>query len=333
MKFRTDDTPDSPFISTGQLPPNERVQALIEAAYAQFVDDRDGTVSDVYPALAAVEPEQFGLCMTDAAGRMYDVGDADVPFTIMSVSKPFVFALICEQLGPQAAREQLGVNGTGRSFNSLDAITTSADGRTNPMVNPGAIAATSLAPGASIDERWQFIVRGLERFAGRELTVDESVYESASASNVHNRAIVAALHERGRLGCDPAEALDLYTRQCALQVTARDLALMGATFADGGVQPVTRERVVAASVARHVLAVMTTAGMYETSGDWLYDVGLPGKSGISGGVVTVAPGKGALGTFAPRLDAAGNSVRGQHATALLARTLGLDLFASQPVVS
>jgi glutaminase len=222
------------------------------------------------------------------------------------------------------------VNATGLQFDSLTAVERSADGRTNPMVNSGAIAATSLAPGATAAEKWQFLVSGLSRFAGRTLSLDHEVYGSASETNKRNREIARLLERRRRIYFDPAEATDLYTRQSSLGVTARDLAAMGATLADGGVNPLTRERVVDAAACRYTLAVMTTAGLYETSGDWLYEVGLPGKSGIGGGIVTVSPGKGGLGTFAPPLDDAGNSVKGQLVARFLARRLGLDLFASEP---
>jgi glutaminase len=198
------------------------------------------------------------------------------------------------------------------------------------MVNPGAIATASLAPGESATEKWRFVRDGLSRFAGRPLVLDEETFESASATNHRNRELAAARARRDGLGCDPACALDVYTRQSCLDVTARDLAVMGATLADGGVNPVTGERVVSADTCRYALTVMTTAGLYETSGDWLYDVGLPGKSGIGGGIVTVSPGKGGLGTFSPPLDEAGNSVRGQLAARFLSRRLGLDLFASNP---
>jgi glutaminase len=196
------------------------------------------------------------------------------------------------------------------------------------MVNPGAIATTSFAPGRSGGEKWRFVREGLSAFAGRELEPDDEVLASASATNHRNRELAAALARRGALGCDPADAVDVYTRQSCVAVTARDLATMGATLADGGVNPLTRRRIVSAETCRHTLAVMTTAGLYETSGDWLYDVGLPGKSGIGGGIVTVSPGKGGLATFSAPLDAAGNSVRGQLAARFLSRRLGLDLFAS-----
>ena len=317
------------FVSTGQLPSPQRVRMLVTEAHSRFASVDEGRPSDVYPALARVSNDLFGICVVGARGGAYGVGDADVEFTIMSVAKPFVFALVCAASDPQHVRRRIGVNATGLRFNSLAAIELHDEGRTNPMVNPGAIATTSMVPGVTIDERWEFIVDGLSRFAGRRLTLDEDVYRSASETNYVNRSIANLLESRRALTGDPAEAVDLYTRQSTLAVTARDLAAMGATLALGGVNPLTGERVVAEETCRYVLAVMTTAGLYETSGDWLYDVGLPGKSGIGGGIVTVAPGKGGLGIFSAPLDEAGNSVRGQLAARFLSRALGLDIFRSR----
>jgi glutaminase len=247
-------------VSTGDLPPSETVQAWIDEAHGRYAANRDGAVSRTYPALAEVPPDQFGICVARVGGRVSSAGDAEREFTIMSVSKPFVFALVRDRLGPEEARQRLGVNGTGLPFNSLSAVERSADGRTNPMVN--AIATTSLPPGTTPGARWAFLHEGLSRFAGRPL----------------------ALHER----------------------------------------------VIDGAVCHHTLAVMLTAGLYETSGDWLYDVGLPAKSGIGGGIVTVSPGKGGMGTFAPRLDAAGNSVKGRLAARFLSARLGMDLLVSRP---
>ena len=324
--------PDAPFVSTGRLPAAERVRALVTGAFERHRGNTDGANSQVYPALARVPTDLFGICVAGVSGDVFAVGDAEVPFTIMSVAKPFVFALMCAAQGVEHVRAAVGVNATGQPFNSIDAVTQSRDGRTNPMVNSGALATTSLAPGGDLDERWRFVCDGLSRFAGRPLILDEEVYASASATNHRNREIARLLEGRGRLGCEAPVAVDVYTRQSCLSVTARDLAVMGATLADGGVNPVTRERVVDEGVCRATLAVMTTAGLYETSGDWLYDVGLPGKSGIGGGIVTVSPGKGGLGTFAPPLDAAGNSVKGQLVARDLSSQLGLDLFVSQAAV-
>ena len=307
----------SAFVSTGDLPAPDAVAAAIDEAFARFGASADGEVSRVYPALARVPADLFGICVVSTEGRAYAVGDADREFTIMSISKPFVFALVCERLGAAAVRDRIGVNATGLAFNSVEAVERSADGRTNPMVNSGAIATTGLAPG------WEFLLDGLSRFAGRELVVDDEVYASACATNSRNHGIARLLEL-------PAEAVDLYTRQCSLRVSARDLAVMGATLADGGVNPVSGERVVDADVCHYTLAVMLTAGLYETSGEWLYDVGLPAKSGIGGGIVTVSPGKGGMGTFAPPLDASGNSVKGQLVARFLSGRLGMDLLISAP---
>ncbi|MGH6644344.1 MAG: glutaminase A [Bradyrhizobium sp.] len=324
-----DASADPPYISTGHLPSPDVIMALVSESYERFRSDKGGRNSDVYPALADAPRDLFGLCVVGTSGSVYASGDWDYPFSIMSVSKPFVFALVCEVLGAQAARQRLGVNATGLPFNSLAAVERSEDGRTNPMVNSGAIATTSLAPGSTLDAKWAFILDGLSRFAGRALMLNDDVFASAAQSNSRNQAIGQLLRTYGQISIEPADAIDLYTRQCSLNVTARDLAVMGATLADGGVNPLTKERVIDAESCKFTLAVMATAGLYETSGDWLYEVGLPGKSGIGGGIVTVSPGKGGLGTFAPPLDDAGNSVKGQLAARYLSDRLGLSLFASR----
>lgn len=304
------------------------MQALVSEAHARFKSNSDGEISQVYPAFMRVPADLFGVCIAGTSGSIYAADDSDHEFTIMSVSKPFLFALVCDVVGPEQAREKLGANATGFPFNSLGAVERTPDGRTNPMVNAGAIATTSLAPGTTEADRWKFIHDGLSRFAGRTLSLNEEVYASASATNFRNRSIARLLQSYDRIYSDAREATDLYTRQCSLNVSARDLAVMGATLADGGVNPITKERVVDVSVCHYALAVMATAGLYETSGDWLYDVGIPGKSGIGGGIVAVSPGKGGFGTFGPRLDAAGNSVKGQLAAKFLSQSLGMDLFVS-----
>ena len=234
----------------------------------------------------------------------------------MSVSKPFVFALILQVLGAEAARRRLGVNATGLPFNSLAAVERSEDGRTNPMVNSGAIAAASLAPGSTLEEQWRFIRDGLSQFAGRALAMNETIFVSASQSNSRNQAIGQLLRNCGQIAIEPAHAVELYTRQCSLNVTAKDLAIMGATLADGGVNPLTQNRVVDAESCKYALAVMATAGLYETSGDWLYDVGLPGKSGIGGGIVTVSPGKGGFRRLCSAARRRGQQCQGAACRAL-----------------
>lgn len=318
------------YISTGHLPTPDVVRGLVSEVHQRYQSNTEGQNSQVYPALARVPSQLFGVCIVGTSGNIYSAGDAEHEFSIMSVSKPFLFALICQHIGVDEARNKLGVNATGLPFNSLAAIEQSGDGRTNPMVNSGAIAATSLTPGETMEAKWRFIHEGLSQFAGRTLPLNEEVYASASETNFRNQSIARLLQSFGAIYLDPAQATDLYTKQCSLNVSAKDLAVMGATLADGGVNPITKKRVVDGSICHYALAVMATAGLYETSGNWLYEIGLPGKSGIGGGIVTVSPGKGGLGTFAPPLDKAGNSVKGQLAAKFLSQRLGLDLFASKP---
>ncbi|MDF2848286.1 MAG: glsA, partial [Oerskovia sp.] len=249
-------------------------------------------------------------------------------FSVQSISKAFVYALVCEAYGHETVRDRVGVNNTGLPFNSVMALELNDGHPMNPMVNAGALATTAMMPGGTPAEQWENVRTGLSRFAGRPLELDGVVYRSESETNIRNRAIARLLESYGRIQTDPLEVVDVYTRQCALRVTARDLAVMGATLADGGVNPVTGERVVSAQVCRDTLAVLASTGLYERSGEWLFEIGLPAKSGVAGGIVAVAPGKGAIGTFSPPLDSAGNSVRGQRATAYLSRALGLNLFAS-----
>jgi glutaminase len=318
-------------VSTGDLPSLEVVASLMVEVEELYRDLDEGAVADYIPVLAEADPTLFGACVVGVGGLSFAVGDATHEFSLQSVSKAFVFGLVCEAIGHDEARRKLGVNATGLAFNSVMAIELNPDRTMNPMVNAGAMATTSLAPGGTVEAKWEFIVEGLSRFAGRPLAIDPVVYRSESTTNLRNQGIAHLLESYGRLYADPDESTDLYTRQCSLLVSATDLAVMGATLADGGVNPLTGERVIAAHHCKHVLAVMATAGLYEHSGDWLYEVGLPGKSGVSGGIVTIAPGKGGLGTFSPLLDEAGNSVRGQRATRYLSEKLGLNIFASKPV--
>ena len=300
--------------------------------HERFKSVGGGKVADYIPALAMVPGELFGVCLVGTSGITHAVGDTEYEFSIQSVSKPFVFALICQAIGEDEARQKLGVNSTGLPFNSVIAIERTSDGTTNPMVNAGAIAAASLAPGSTAESKWQFIHEGLSRFAGRTLTLNSEVYQSEAATNQRNEGIANLLQSYDRIYFDPIQATDVYTKQCSLNVTVKDLAAMAATLANGGVNPLTMERIIDAIHCQHVLAVMVTAGLYENSGDWLYETGLPGKSGVSGGMVAVVPRKCGLGTFAPPLDQSGNSVRGQLAARFLSEQLGLNLFASHPAL-
>lgn len=315
--------------STGSLPPTHTISDLLAEAHRRYATHHDGTVADYIPVLAEADPSSFGLSLVAVDGAVHEVGDTEVQFSIQSISKAFVFALACEELGHERVHEVVGVNNTGLPFNSVMAIELNNGSPMNPMVNAGAIATSGLISAPSGEARWQRIHEGLSRFAGRELTLDETVYRSEAETNFRNRAIGKLLQSYGRLEADPLETVDIYTRQCSLAVTAHDLAVMGATLADGGVNPLTGEQVVSAEVSRDTLSVLASCGMYERSGEWLFEIGLPAKSGVSGGIVAVSPGKGAVGTYSPLLDSAGNSVRGQRACAYLSRALGLNLFASE----
>ncbi len=315
-------------VSTGALPRRSLVESLVVAAHERYRADADGMVADYIPVLAETDPGLFGMAVAATSGTVHVAGDAAVEFTIQSISKAFVYALVCEAHGHEFVKNRVGVNNTGLAFNSVMAIELNNGHPMNPMVNAGAMATTALIPGATPTEQWEYIRTGLSRFAGRQLRIDEAVYDSETQSNQRNRAIARLLTSYGQIQIDPVDVVDVYTRQCSLSVTARDLATMGATLADGGVNSVTGEQVVSADVCRDTLAVLATNGLYERSGEWLFEIGLPAKSGVSGGIVAVSPGKGGIGTFSPRVDFAGNSIRGHRATAYLSKTLGLNVFAS-----
>lgn len=321
-----------PHVSTGALPrPDVVVDAMRRALGVVRADDR-GEVSQVYPSLATVEPDRVALGIVSTSGRVETVGDIAVEFTLMSVAKPFVLGLVGDAVGPELTRRAVGVNATGLAFDSAEAVERMPGGRTNPMVNAGAIATTALTPGGSVDERWAFLLDGLSRLAGRDLELDGEMLASARSTNHRNRALANLLFSRGAIEGDPLEATELYTRQSCVTVDVRDMATMGATVANGGRNPVSGEQVISTAMCHDVMALMATAGLYATSGDWLWDVGLPGKSGISGAVVALAPGKGAFAAYSPRLDSTGNSVRGQVAARLLSEELGLDVFATRPEI-
>lgn len=331
MKLDLGDVADTPRLPTAQqLLDPDLVNRLLVETHDELADVDRGELSPVSPVLTEADPRHWGLAVVGVNGELHEVGDSRLPFTIQSVSKPFTYALVAGAHGIETLRTRIGVNATGLPFNSAEAVEQGQPGLTNPLVNAGAIATASLARGEGVEERWRWLRNGLSRFAGRDLELDHRALEAERESNYRNRALANLLRSLGTVSGSPLDAVEIYTRACSLQVTAVDLAVMGAVLADGGVHPITRERVVSEEVARATLVVMVVSGMYEASGDWLLDVGMPAKSGIGGGIVTVSPGQGALGTFSPLLDRAGNSVRGGLAAAKLARAMGLDLLASTP---
>ena len=278
--------------STGDVPSDAQIDELLQQAYLRCAANVGGEIANYIPALAQADPDALGVCIADVDGGLHEIGDTRTAFSIQSISKAFVFALLAEEVGHDEVFDLVGANNTGLSFSSVVAIEINDGHPMNPMVNAGALATTALIPGDTFDDRWEKIRTGLSQFAGRELIVDEVVYTSESLNNHRNRAIAQLLQSYDRIEGDPAEVVDLYTRQCSVRVDARDLAVMGATLAYGGVNPLTGERVVSPETCRDTLAVLTASGLYENSGEWLFEIGLPGKSGVAGGAGHSGAGKG-----------------------------------------
>lgn len=289
----------------------------------RVADGPIGTVADYIPELATADLDAFGISATSVSGHLYTAGDHDVPFTMQSISKPFVYALVLSGMGVDRLHEHVGFEPSGEPFN---AISLDENGRpANPMINAGAIVTSALVAGTSIEERFETIRGVLSAFAGRDLVLDEDVYKSESATGDRNRALAYLTRATGRLPRDAENATDVYFRQCSLLVTTTDLATMAATLANGGTNPMTGFQVVEPWVARRTLSLMASCGMYDHAGEWAFRVGIPAKSGVSGGIVAVKPGQFGIGVFSPGLDAAGNSSRGTAALTLLADEFGLHL--------
>ncbi|WP_426325562.1 glutaminase A [Microbacterium sp. E-13] len=286
---------------------------------------RDGGSPAAYiPELAEADPDRLALAAVGPRGRVRAVGDVTHEFTIQSISKPFVLALALADRGRDAVLRKVGAEPSGEPFNAIS-LEPGTGRPANPMVNAGAIATSALIAGEGIDDRTSRIVEGLSSFAGRSLWVDEQVYASESATGDRNRALAHLLRSYGVIDGSVEIAVETYFRQCSLLVTVRDLAVMSATLAFGGLNPVTGERVVDEPVARDVLSIMTSCGMYDYSGEWLLRVGLPAKSGVSGGLLAVAPSQFGVAAFSPRLDAHGNSVRGIALIETLSDRFGMHL--------
>ncbi|KUI11416.1 glutaminase [Mycobacterium sp. GA-1285] len=304
----------------------ELVQRFLDQIRAHHADNDEGALADYIPELRSVDPTGFGLSLSMADGYVYESGDTAIEFTIQSVSKPFTYALALERLGMDAVDAKIGVEPSGEPFNEI-----SVDERTktpkNPMINAGAIAAVSLVPGVTADDRFNRIHEFYSTFAGRELAFDHDVYASEQASGSRNRAIAYMLQSFGVLDGDPDEILDVYIRQCSIKVTSTDLAKMAATLARGGVEPMGGRRVATAAVVQRTLSVMVTCGMYDAAGDWVSAVGMPAKSGVGGGIAAVLPGQLGIGVYSPLLDTKGNSVRGVEVCRSLSADLGLHFLS------
>lgn len=301
------------------------VWQFLNELYQRHLPNRSGHVATYIPELAQVDPDRFAVAFATADGFVYEVGDSRAQFTIQSVSKAVIYGLALEDYGAEQVLRKIGVEPSGEAFNSIT-FDEKNNRPFNPMVNAGAIAASALIRGATHDERYQRILEMFELFCGRVLELDDAVYRSESLTGNRNRAIAYLELNSGMIDGDVEQHLDLYFRQCSLLVTARDLALIGATLANGGVNPVTRQRALKPENVRSVLSVMNTCGMYDYAGGWQYNIGLPAKSGVGGGISAVLPGQLGIGTFSPRLDEVGNSARGVRVCEDISNSFRLHLF-------
>ena len=301
------------------------IQTYLAELHGRLAGMHGGALANYIPELANADPQWFGICLVTMDGVAYSVGDSDQLFTMQSISKPFVYATALADRGEQFVTSKVGLEPSGDAFNSIS-LDPQTGAPLNPMINAGAIATTSIVAGESTEAQWQRIRSAIAAFVGRDVRVDESIYRSESETGFRNRAIAWMLKNFGAIDGEPMTSLENYFRQCSLLVSCRDLAFMAATLANGGVHPLTGECALATEHVERVLSVMATCGMYDYAGSWLYEVGMPAKSGVSGGIIAVVPGRFGIGIFSPMVDKKGNSVRGIAACKHLSRDLGLHVF-------
>ena len=311
-----------------------QTETALKAAYEKYKGLKEGKNADYIPALARVDSNIYGIALVTTDGRVYTAGDATAEVSIQSISKVFTMAKVIEEQGLDSIAKTIGVDATGMRFNSIVAVELAQKAfggpEINPLVNPGAITATSMLKGGSREAIWKSLLDYYSEFAGRSLSVDHEVYRSEAETNQRNQAIGYLMFAYGFIKSDPMLATDIYTEQCSVDVNAKDLATMAATLANGGKNPVTGKPVMKAENVPGVLAVMATAGLYDDSGKWLYRTGLPGKSGVGGGIIAVSPGKFGIAVVSPPLDEAGNSVRAQKAITDISNSLGGNPYAVKP---
>jgi len=319
------DTMQNALVRPGNSATSTPLLQFLSACHDDFTADNSGEVANYIPELGKANPGHFGISLATLDGHVYETGDSRVPFTIQSISKPFVFALALDRLGAARVEGIIGVEPSGDPFNSIRL--NSENHPFNPMVNAGAITCSGLILEAAGDAAFETIRHALSRFAGRELGVDEAVYTSESASGDRNRAIGFLLRNSGVIREDVRKVLDIYFRQCSVLVTARDAAIMAATLANRGTNPVTGEQVITPYAISRTLAVMTSSGMYDYAGEWIYRVGIPAKSGVGGGILAALPARLGLGSYSPRLDTHGNSVRGIKVCEALSSHYGLHMLS------
>ena len=320
----------SPVFMYGQDLSKANIEKVLNDAYKKFKDVKEGANADYIKELATVDPNIFGISIVTTDGQVYTAGDVKSMVSIQSVSKAFTMAKVIEEQGHQAIQDKIGVDATGEVFNSITAVERMRGKEINPLVNPGAIAATSLIAGVDSAAKWKSVLQVQSDFAGRQLSLNVPVYLSEAGDNLRNQAIAHLLFAYGRMYFDPVQATDIYTKQCAINVNAQDLATMGATLSNGGVNPVTKKKVVSSETVMYTLPVMATAGLYDDAGIWFYNTGLPAKSGVGGGIVAVVPGKFGIGVVSPPLDKAGNSVKAQMVIKYVIEQLKVNPYLIQP---
>lgn len=301
------------------------LQVVIEGLHDRYASLSEGQVATYIPELGKADPEAFGIALVSSDGQVFKTGDCDVPFTIQSISKPFTFGLAIEAYGADRVSKHVGVEPSGDAFNAIE-LQNGTNRPFNPMVNSGAITVTALLHAKYGDDTFDVILDRLSQAAGRQLDVDESVFESERRTGHRNRAIAHLLLNFGMVHDEAEEALDVYFRQCSVLVTCRDLATMGATLSNMGRHPSSDEMVFDLKSTRAMLAIMFTCGMYDYSGEWAYRVGVPAKSGVAGGVMAVVNRQLGIATYSPRLDERGNSRRGIEVCVELASRFGLHAF-------
>jgi glutaminase len=312
-------------------PKRELVEQVVREAYEKFKTDATGKNADYIPYLAQVDPKLFGIAIVTTDNQVLTLGDVNYSFSIQSISKVFTLALAMEELGPDVVFQKVGSEPTGRPFNSPLAVVDMPTHTANPLVNAGAIATTSLISGKDAQEKWSKILDFYGKAAGEKLSLIDEVYKSEAATNTGNKALSMLLAKYDRIYADPFESVDIYTKQCSVGVNATQLARMGATLANNGVNPATGQQVIRREDIPHILSTMAMAGLYDGSGGWAWHVGLPAKSGVGGGIVAIAPGKGAIAVFAPPLDEAGNSVKAQKVIDYVTERLNYNLFSPTSV--
>src|ERR1700751_31776 len=317
--------------SSPVAPRRELVASVVQEAYDKYKNDTNGKNADYIPYLAHVDSKLFGIAIVTTDNQVLTMGDVDYSFSIQSISKVFTLALAMNELGADTVFEKIGSEPTGRAFNSPVAVVDMPTHTANPLVNAGAIATVSLISGKTAAEKWNKILSYYSRVAGEKLTLIDAVYKSEAATNTGNKALSYLLAKHDRIYSDPFQSVDVYTKECWVGANAVQLARMGATLANNGINPATGQQVIKRENVPEILSAMMMAGLYDGSGGWAWHVGLPAKSGVGGGIVAIVPGKGAIAVFAPPLDEAGNSVKAQEVIDYIAERLHYNLFSPASV--